>query len=97
MKIGIKNEYAKDFITREAGERLRNQISDQINNGEEVVLDFKGLVVASTSFFDEGIAKLETENSIKNAVQKLRFLNLHPRDQELLELLCRKRGMKIHL
>ncbi|MEK6704548.1 MAG: DUF4325 domain-containing protein [Bdellovibrionota bacterium] len=61
-KIKIKEEYKEDYITRAAGERLRTAILDARQNGEDCIwLDFGGVIIGSTSFFDEAIAKLGEE------------------------------------
>lgn len=96
MKIELKKEFADDFITREAGEKLRDQIVKELGGGKSVELDFSGLVIASTSFFDEGIAKLALISDLSKAVKNnLHFVGLHPRDKELLLSLCRKRNLEI--
>ena len=96
MKIRMKEEFKNDWITREAGERLRKRLVRILSEKRPVVLDFEGLVVASTSFFDEGFAKLSEEKVAPEDFEALITLaHLHPRDRELLVSLCKRRGFPI--
>jgi len=96
MKLVIKEIFKNDYISRVAGEKLRHMILDLWNKNEKVVLDFSGLMVASTSFFDEGVAKMAQEK-INPVFLKthLSFENLYPRDKELLEKMCQIRGSQL--
>ena len=92
--IVIKKEFANDFITREAGEKLRHVIEDSFARKEQLELDFTGLTVASTSFFDEGIAKLKFSDWTKEQLGKyVHSKGLHPGDQKVLKTVCRLRGL----
>jgi hypothetical protein len=96
MKITIREEFKKDYISREAGEELRKKIISAIENQEMLVLDFSELVVASTSFFDEGIAKL-VEDKI-NPDQFKEFVtikDLNRNDQKVLDQVTQYRGFKL--
>ena len=56
--ISIERDFRDDWISRSAGERLRNRILS-ITAGESAVeVDFRGVTIGSTSFLDEGLAKL---------------------------------------
>lgn len=93
MKILIKEKFSKDYISREAGERLRMLILSEEGPHE---LDFSGLKIASISFFDESIAKLAevgwTSDTIK---ESLVFKNLYKFDEKLLKQVCIARGLEI--
>lgn len=92
-KINIKTEFATDYITREAGERLRHMIEQALQNHEQLELDFFGITIASTSFFDEGIAKLALNKwSYEQFIEKISLKNLHPRDEQVLKKMCEYRG-----
>lgn len=92
MKILIKNKYKKDFKTREAGERLRNEIISSLKSGEKVLIDFEEVMVASISFFDEGFAKL---NLTTNEIEMITIKNIFRRDLEVLKTVCQDRKFKI--
>lgn len=92
MRIDIRQVFADDWITRAAGERLREMILDRIGKGERVDLDFGGALVASTSFFDEGIAKLADHGWTRESLgERLSFRRIHPRDREIMEELFARR------
>lgn len=98
MKIMIKETFHPDHVTREAGEKLRKMIVSAFQKNEAIELDFLDCVIASTSFFDEGIAKLALESD--QMVEKIKLLkmnHLHRRDRELLLDLCKKRKLKLDL
>ncbi len=98
MQIVIKKIFKKDWVTREAGEQLRKMIGDCIKKGGKVELDFTGMTIASTSFFDEGIAKLGMEGCSPEEINRLIvWKGLHPRDQELVRMLCQKRDFEIKI
>jgi hypothetical protein len=92
--ILIKKEFKADYITREAGERLRVIIEKSVEDGKPIELDFSDIIVASTSFFDEGIAKLAESGWKRKKLDRLiRFKNLNPRDSKVLERLLEGRGL----
>jgi len=93
-RIDIREEFPDDRMSRKAGERLRNMILDALDTDGRVEVDFGGLIIASTSFLDEGLAKLAdqglTGEHFHTAVV---FKNIHPRDQEVLEDLFDTRAL----
>lgn len=92
LKIIIQKEFQDDYVSREAGERLRKILVTAIQNQEEAIVDFENKAIASTSFFDEGIAKLSLEEIPSEKIKKFIHLkNIHPRDQEICTILCNKR------
>lgn len=94
-KINIKSEFSQDYISREAGEKLRTIILENVKTGAPLTLDFSGLLVASTSFFDEGFAKLTSEGwDQKKLFQTITFEGLHPKDKMILDEMCKNRGMR---
>ena len=94
VKLRIKEKFSKDYITREAGEKLRKMICQA---SPPIELDFEELKVASSSFFDEGIAKLSLEGfDAKWVNENITFLNLHKLDAALLKQVCLARGIKLN-
>lgn len=92
-KILIKKQFANDYITRDAGEKLRIIIEEAFAKGEKIELDFAGLTIASTSFFDEGIAKLALSGWDQEKFKKnVGIKNLNPRDENVLKKMCSYRG-----
>jgi len=94
--INISIEFKKDYISREAGERLRNIILEAKKEQTVLTLDFQGIIIASTSFFDEGIAKLVDENWNKKTLnQYVTFKDLNPHDKKVLNTVCKYRGLEL--
>lgn len=92
-KINIKSVFKDDYITRAAGERLRNMILKSISENKKVELDFTDLMIASTSFFDEAIAKLIDHGWNRDQlIENILFKNLHPKDKMVMEKMCLYRG-----
>ncbi|MCB0327675.1 MAG: STAS-like domain-containing protein [Bdellovibrionales bacterium] len=90
MKIKIAEKFSEDFVTRNAGEKLRNLILQSEN---PIVLDFLDTKIASASFLDEGIAKLVDYGWTQNDYDhKLHFENMFHMDQSLLKQVCKERG-----
>ena len=91
-RIDITKVFANDHITRAAGERLREIILDVTKDGDCVEIDFGGAVIASTSFLDEGFAKLaEMGWNQKKLRALIVFTHLHPRDAAVLDELFAQR------
>lgn len=92
-KIVIKDEFSEDNITREAGEKLRNMILDATKEGGSVEIDFSGIAIASTSFFDEGFAKLTqhgwTEETLSSRIV---LKDIHHKDEEILKEMFNNRA-----
>ncbi len=96
ISINIKKEFSGDYITRVAGERLRNIILDAVARGEVVELDFTGAVVASTSFFDEGFAKLaDFEWDKEKFRSSISIVGMNSRDEKLMREICAGRGIEL--
>lgn len=96
-RIDIRKEFPDDRMSREAGERLRNMIIDAVDKDGCVEIDFGGLIIASTSFLDEGLAKLAEHSwSREKLYSTITFKGLHPRDREVMEDLFDGHALKSH-
>ncbi len=94
MTIDIIAEFKNDTISREAGERLRNRIVDILKIHPQVEIDFQNKMIASTSFFDEGLAKLaDLSWDEKMFYEKIKIKNMNPMDLQVLEHVCKYRGL----
>lgn len=94
-RINIRDSFKNDWISREAGERLRQMIVKSTAEGEVVEVDFQDMIIASTSFFDEGFAKLTELGWTKGKLHSLvRLKHIHEQDRGLLEKMCENRDMK---
>lgn len=91
-RINVKADFKDDHITRMAGERMRNMILAATNSGDRVEIDFEGLKIASTSFFDEGFAKLADEGwTMEKLVSLVTLKNIYHRDKKILDDLFSRR------
>jgi hypothetical protein len=96
MKIIIKEEFKKDYISREAGEELRRKIMAAIKSQEHITLDFADLIIASTSFFDESIAKLVNEQIEPEKFKEfVTIKDINRNDQKVLDQVTKYRGFNI--
>ncbi len=96
MNIKIKEIFQTDYISRQAGEKLRFMILKAIQEKKKIVLDFKDLIVASTSFFDEGIAKLVDEKvSVDEFGNFIEIINLNKNDKKVLDKVTDYRGFNL--
>ena len=96
MKILMKKTFSADYISRMAGEKLRKMIIESIKKNESLILDFEDLIIASTSFFDEGIAKLFEENIDPLDFHKyIKLENLNKNDFKVLKQVSDYRGFKL--
>lgn len=94
MKIMIKEIFKDDYISREAGEKLRNFILENYGKKQKTILDFSNISIASTSFFDEGLAKLKLDGWETNTyLDFVEIKNLSPLDTELLNKVLKYRGI----
>lgn len=93
-KILLKDAFSADYISRVAGEKLRYKILENHENSVVSEIDFQGLTVASTSFFDEAFAKLfEHDWSREHIFQRIKFKNIQKRDEQLLLEMLKIRGL----
>lgn len=96
MKLVIRDEFQKDYISRQAGERLRNLILSALEKDKKIELDFSGMIVGSVSFFDEGIAKLiDHEINSSKFKSNVKLTSIDSKDRNLLQSLCQKRGWSL--
>lgn len=95
-KIIIKREFEKDHISRVAGERLRHLIDEAYRGKKPISIDFSGVIIASTSFFDEGFAKLTLLGWNGERFKRwVRLEGMNARDQKVMLQVCKFRGLKI--
>jgi len=96
--INIKETFKDDTISREAGERLRLLIIENLKTANNVTIDFHDTIIASTSFFDEGFAKLAlTGWSSSDFHQKINIKNMNQKDHDVLVMICKNRKLLINI
>ena len=86
MRIAIAETFAGDWISRPAGERLREWILNALQEAERVEIDFSGVVIGSASFFDEGLAKLAEHGWQRSQFdERIVLVAMNRFDRKLLE------------
>jgi hypothetical protein len=71
-------------------------ILEATDDGTPVEIDCSGVVIASTSFLDEGFAKLAEDAWTEETFRSLiKLKGIHPRDREILKSLFQKRGGEV--
>jgi anti-anti-sigma regulatory factor len=79
-------EHAQGTGTRAAAERLRNYLVNFLNEGApNLVLDFSGVSMVSSSFADETIGKLAEKFGPIGFSQRFLLVNMDPQIQMLLD------------
>lgn len=95
-RISIPKDFSDDWITRKAGERMRNIILAATADGKKMEIDFAHTMIASTSFFDEGFAKLTQHGWTLQILHARVFLkDIHPKDKEILEEMFKNRHLTV--
>jgi hypothetical protein len=96
MNIVIRDVFKDDYISRQAGEKLRFMIIDSIKKKNKLILDFSELIVASTSFFDEGFAKLCDEKiDVQEFMDYIVLKDLNKNDFKVLKQVSDYRGFQL--
>ena len=81
-------------ITRPDGARLRKLIEDHWLDSEPITLDFKGLRIASASFFDESLGLLAQKHGTKLLLSRVTVQNIDPSDRALLNRIVASRAQE---
>jgi hypothetical protein len=71
-------------VTRDDGAHLRHAIEQAWHDAGPIVLDFRGLTIASVSFFDEALGVLALEHPVEELTRRVRVENMVAADRELL-------------
>ncbi|NUM89095.1 MAG: hypothetical protein HUU37_07825 [Bdellovibrionales bacterium] len=92
MQIDIPETCGEDFISRDAGQRIRNLIVANWD-APSIELLTKGKTIASVSFFDEAIGLLSKRGGKlwPEIIGKLKFPDLSPGDRMLLNSVVKAR------
>lgn len=83
-------------ITQQDGQKIYDLISEPLQNGEEVVLDFLGINQFASPFFNHCIGQLLKEVDLNTIEQKLKIENIDDECRELIELILRNASIYYH-
>ncbi|OGQ44974.1 MAG: hypothetical protein A3H42_03460 [Deltaproteobacteria bacterium RIFCSPLOWO2_02_FULL_46_8] len=93
--VNIRKDFSGDYVTRAAGEDLRKIILEADSKNRKIEIDFSGITIASTSFFDEGFAKLADSGwTMEKLKTQIILKEINPRDRMILLEMCNNRGMR---
>jgi len=82
--INIKKECRTGTVTRDDGQIIHDLLNEIWDEEDRIVLNFKGLIVASVSFMDEAFGKLAFDHTKDELKSKLKFRNMDYGDRALL-------------
>jgi STAS-like domain of unknown function (DUF4325) len=85
MRYNIHDITGYYAIAPSKGEKLHAQISPLLIAGQDVELDFKGVEVSATAFFNVAIGSLLKDLSLDNLNRQLKIINLNDAGQKILE------------
>ncbi len=92
MIFSIKKITAGQWIaTRDAGEAVRNAIISRWPKSKVIILDFKGLIIASVSFLDEAFGLLVISLPLYEIKNKLKVKNMDKNDYILMNQIISSR------
>jgi hypothetical protein len=97
MRIDLQETSGKKTVTRQDGEAINKMISDAWDKEEEIRIDFRNILIASVSFFDEAFGQLTFEHPKEELTKKLIFDNLEDYDKALLNDILISRYHQIDL
>lgn len=81
-------------VSRGDGAHLRNAIERHWDAGEQVVLDFSNVKIASVSFFDESLGLLARKHPLSELTRRVRVENMNALDRALLNSIVRSRAQE---
>lgn len=86
MKIFVKEIVGENAISMQSGKLLYEKISTPILSGKDVEIDFEGVELFASPFFNASIGLLIKDISITDLQQKLKVSNLSIVGRQLLNL-----------
>lgn len=78
MALGIKNVVGERCVTSEDGQQVYREIHPKLAAGEEVCLDFEGVTVFASPFFNFAIGQLLRDLKPADLNRLLKVENLAP-------------------
>lgn len=86
MKVNAKDIIGENAISMQSGKNLYEKISKPLISGEEVELDFAGVQIFASPFFNASIGFLLKDIDISQLQDKLKILNLGDVGNQILNL-----------
>lgn len=76
MKINVADSIGKNAVTQRAGNALYEMIHGPLRNNERVVIDFSGIGVYSSPFFNNSIGRLFADIDEEAIKRHLDIINI---------------------
>lgn len=86
MKLNVHDIVGTNAISMQSGENLYNKIFEPLTSGDNVELDFEGVELFASPFFNTSIGLMLKDIEITKLQEKLEFTNLNPVGTQLLNL-----------
>lgn len=87
--IKVFDLIGKNAISMQTGDKIYVILREKIINGEQVTLDFDGVTLFASPFFNSAIGRLLQDNEISKLQQQLKFEHLDEVGRNLLNLVIR--------
>lgn len=84
MKILAKEIVGENAISMQSGRNLYDRFSGTLLNGEDVELDFEGVNLFASPFFNASVGLLLKDIDVKTLQEKLKIVNLSNVGKQLL-------------
>lgn len=84
--INVFDLIGKNAISMQTGDKIYMILKDKVNNGEKVTLDFKGVTLFASPFFNSAIGRLLKDKEITELQEQLKFEHLDEIGKDLLNL-----------
>jgi hypothetical protein len=78
MRVSILEAVGRNCVTLEDGERVRLLIAKPLQDGQDVVLDFEGVLVIASPFLNSALGQLLAEFPEPRLRAHLSLVNLNP-------------------
>jgi len=84
MKCIVRETVGEDAITLDDGQKIHEQIKPELLTGHEVELDFDGVTVFASPFFNAAVGQLLKDLKAEDLNRLLRVQNLNPTGYDVL-------------
>jgi predicted nucleic acid-binding OB-fold protein len=84
--IKVFDLIGKNAISMQTGDKIYTILKDKVQNGEHITLDFEGVTLFASPFFNSAIGRLLKDKEISELQQQLKFEHLDEVGRNLLNL-----------
>lgn len=84
--IKVFDLIGKNAISMQSGDKIYTILKNKVQNGEHVTLDFAGVTLFASPFFNSAIGRLLKDKEISELQEQLKFDHLDDVGRDLLNL-----------